>query len=473
MIKKLLLLAVLLLSFSSTSLCAQESQEEKSYDSTARDYFLSLFDTTMMEIVVVSYNMAITHEDYAMISLESMKNNLMSAWWWDMDEFYINQLYHPYQGSMYFITGRANGLGFWESFIPNVYGTLMWEYFMEIDTPAVNDFITTSITGPFVGEMFHRTYKLLDKNFMPLAILISPFDALCELINGKSAPQPDVSFYELNVSTGYSFLSSNLYLQNNPLYNYSAYPNSTYDYKAYNNSSNFNGTLNFNYGKRFGHDTKEPFDVFSFQAKTIDSTSLYYYSFLTDGFIWSKALNISGDATFSLLYNFDYVMSCNINYSNSSIGCGFDYRPYLSQDESSSFSFGTSWSLSINGASEFFHLHNTYIRGDSEHNKQRLYSLGFGLNEKSYLKYDDPLIGTFYVNHFFSLFYNPKFTVSTLGSTGWDLICYLEAGYEHKIYKNIYLGISDLFYYKKGFYNTAENVTHSMNFINLYVGYRF
>ena len=39
----------------------------------------------------------------------SIKRNLTHRWWWDTDDFASNQFGHPYQGSLYFNAGRANG----------------------------------------------------------------------------------------------------------------------------------------------------------------------------------------------------------------------------------------------------------------------------------------------------------------------------------------------------------------------------
>ena len=73
-----------------------------------------------MHIGLNFYNRVIDGTPYGQISLDSMYNNLTTAWVWDNDEFYINQLLHPYQGSMYFIAGRSNGLNFWQSMIPTM-----------------------------------------------------------------------------------------------------------------------------------------------------------------------------------------------------------------------------------------------------------------------------------------------------------------------------------------------------------------
>lgn len=41
--------------------------------------------------------------------------NMQQGWVWDLDDLTVNQIGHPYQGSNYFNTGRANGLNFYES----------------------------------------------------------------------------------------------------------------------------------------------------------------------------------------------------------------------------------------------------------------------------------------------------------------------------------------------------------------------
>ena len=53
------------------------------------------------------------------------------GWVWDLDDFLVNQIGHPYQGSNYYNTGRANGLSFWESAGVTAFGSGTWEYFGE------------------------------------------------------------------------------------------------------------------------------------------------------------------------------------------------------------------------------------------------------------------------------------------------------------------------------------------------------
>jgi hypothetical protein len=87
--------------------------------------------------------------------------NLEQGWEWDLDDFMVNQLGHPYQGSNYFNAGRANGLGFWTSAAVAAVGSGTWEYFGETNRPSLNDLINTTLGGVALGEMFHRTAWLI------------------------------------------------------------------------------------------------------------------------------------------------------------------------------------------------------------------------------------------------------------------------------------------------------------------------
>lgn len=87
--------------------------------------------------------------------------NLESGWVWDLDQFLVNQIGHPYQGAQYFSAGRANGLGFYESAAVAAFGSGTWEYFGETNHPSLNDFINTIMGGVALGEMLHRTAWLV------------------------------------------------------------------------------------------------------------------------------------------------------------------------------------------------------------------------------------------------------------------------------------------------------------------------
>ena len=87
--------------------------------------------------------------------------NVKQGWEWDLDDFMVNQIGHPYQGNNYFTAGRGNGLTFWESAGVTAFGSGTWEYFGETNQASLNDFINTTLGGIALGEMLHRTAWLV------------------------------------------------------------------------------------------------------------------------------------------------------------------------------------------------------------------------------------------------------------------------------------------------------------------------
>lgn len=124
-------------------------------------------------------------------NLSSIRHNLRSGWRTDTDPFTVNQLGHPYQGSMYYGFARSAGLDFWESMGYTVAGSAMWEIAGETTPPSFNDQITTGFGGAFLGEALYRMSNLvLDQTTMSgfwrevLAAAVSPPTGLNRLAFG-------------------------------------------------------------------------------------------------------------------------------------------------------------------------------------------------------------------------------------------------------------------------------------------------
>ena len=115
----------------------------------------ALLQTTLINVVYESANL-IRGQVTARITPETWWANMSNGWVWDLDDFMVNQLGHPYQGNNYFTSGRANGMSFYESAALAAFGSGTWEYFGETNFPSVNDFINTTLGGIALGEMFHR-----------------------------------------------------------------------------------------------------------------------------------------------------------------------------------------------------------------------------------------------------------------------------------------------------------------------------
>lgn len=102
--------------------------------------------------------------EWSRIGPRSWLDNLKFPWQWDNNKFDNNQFAHPYHGSLYFNSARANGYDFWESAPWAFGGSVMWELFGEVWAPAPNDLANTTLGGITLGEMLFRFSSLVLKN---------------------------------------------------------------------------------------------------------------------------------------------------------------------------------------------------------------------------------------------------------------------------------------------------------------------
>jgi hypothetical protein len=91
----------------------------------------------------------------------SIWKNLSSAPVYDKDPFSVNQLGHPYQGSIYYGLARSAGLEYWQALLYTLAGSFVWETYGETTPPSINDHVATGIGGTFVGEALFRMASLL------------------------------------------------------------------------------------------------------------------------------------------------------------------------------------------------------------------------------------------------------------------------------------------------------------------------
>ena len=82
-------------------------------------------------------------------------------WGYDKDTFDVNQILHPYQGSIYHGLARSAGLNFWESLGYTFLGSLLWETAGETTHPSTNDQVASGMAGSLFGEVLFRMASLL------------------------------------------------------------------------------------------------------------------------------------------------------------------------------------------------------------------------------------------------------------------------------------------------------------------------
>lgn len=214
-----------------------------------------------INVGVQCFDQFVMNEDFAKISLHSIKHNIQNGFVWDNDQFSTNLFAHPYHGGLYFNAARSNGMTFWESIPYSFCGSLMWETTCEIEPPAINDLMATTIGGVCIGEVTHRISNLVydDRQrgfgrFLRefLGAIVCPIKELNRIISGD-AWRVRGKYYkyhdydklpiDFSVSTGYRYLADN-----NSLFRGEGDP---YVH------------LSLIYGDPFKADTNKPYDFFT------------------------------------------------------------------------------------------------------------------------------------------------------------------------------------------------------------------
>jgi Domain of unknown function (DUF3943) len=125
-----------------------------------KDYLAPAWQILGFQVLLNRFDNAFLGPGYG-VSFNSIGKNLHSSWVKDRDPFEVNQIGHPYQGSIYYGLARANGLNFWESMGYAFAGSAVWEIAGETTRPSRNDQITTSFGGSFLGEALYRMANLV------------------------------------------------------------------------------------------------------------------------------------------------------------------------------------------------------------------------------------------------------------------------------------------------------------------------
>jgi hypothetical protein len=142
-----------------------------------------------------NYNRLSGTKEWANVTPESVRTNLTSRWVLDDNEYYVNQLGHPYQGSFSFGAARSAGLGFWASTAYPFAFSALWELAGETERPALNDQITTTVGGIVLGEVLYRASDWIRGDGRSLwrqavATLLSPVSTLNRTVVAGGDPEP-------------------------------------------------------------------------------------------------------------------------------------------------------------------------------------------------------------------------------------------------------------------------------------------
>ncbi len=218
-------------------------------------------------------------------SFSSIRRNLGREWVVDRDDFTVNQIGHPYQGSMYHGFARASGLNYWESSAYTFVGSVLWEIGGETTPPSENDQIASGIGGSFLGEALFRMSNLWleqkrGSRFWReiAAAAISPpvgFNRLAfgERFDGIFSSR-DAEYYS-RVQIGVNSATQDL-------------PGTAREAKRHEGVVDF--ALDYGLPGKSGYTYKRPFDYFTFQGSV--SSAIGLESVLTRGLLFGTDYRI-------------------------------------------------------------------------------------------------------------------------------------------------------------------------------------
>ena len=109
--------------------------------------WLPLLESVGLNLALGAFNAYVMDSEFAKISFKSVEHNFERGWSTDADELTTNMFAHPFHGSIYYNLARSSGYNYWTSLGVAAFGSWQWEFFMEIEPPALNDWVMTSYGG--------------------------------------------------------------------------------------------------------------------------------------------------------------------------------------------------------------------------------------------------------------------------------------------------------------------------------------
>ncbi len=259
-------------------------------------------------------------------NVTSTRNNLHGGWVNDNDPYKINQIGHPYQGSMYHGFARSAGLSYWESAGYTFAGSALWETAGERTPPSQNDQIASGIAGSFFGEALFRMASLVLEQgggMTPAwrewaATAISPTLGFNRRLMGYD------TVFSSNGAPYYSRLAigASGETQSNPGAATRLRP------------TEILADFSLDYGMPGlpGYDYSRPFDYFTFQA-TASSANLVE-NLMTRGLLYGKAYEAPSDTRgiVGLYGSYDYIAPQTYRISSTALSLGTTAQTSLRKD---------------------------------------------------------------------------------------------------------------------------------------------
>jgi len=222
------------------------------------NFSLAAGEIALVEFLPWAYDRYVAKDDFAYISIQTVKENFRNGFGYDRDDFNTNQAAHPFHGSLFFNAARSNGYGYWESGAFTLAGSFLWECCMENTQPSINDIVNTTFGGMSRGEMAHRLGVMVRDNQASgftrfwrelTGAIVDPMGGFTRLVSGEMFqpfPNPDERFpsrFSVVADLGYRHIGGGAPDPDGGI-----------------------GSLSVLYGDAFAGEIRKPFDTFWLEA---------------------------------------------------------------------------------------------------------------------------------------------------------------------------------------------------------------
>ena len=450
------------------SLTALEPTVQRESRSSLFSNALGLTEVVISNNILWFFNRYVNEADYGMISFNSVVENISHSWVWDQDEFSVNHIGHPFQGSVYYGAGRSSGNSFYESAMMTLFGSISWELILETERPSINDLLVTTTGGIAFGEMLFRLSNILvegNNGKNPLnsgvAAVISPYGIINRYITPDATPRTTPVSGLFSTDVGYGTIDINRIPKPDPILETSGIT--------------FFNTLFLDYGNLFSPYLSAPYDWFS--LKLTGGSQLreeIYLSLTSEGYLkgWSLyGKNEMSRHKLGFFLNYDFIYNKIINLGSNALGPGWIWEKQLPGEWS--FQSRVFLNYVVLGASDLIFLKYKDLEEDPPEYERRNYSLTYGLNAKVewQLAYKD----RFYINsrYQFYNFYIIDTSVPEEGSDGIEIIGAAEMGVRYYLINRWFIGVKGTLYHKESYYGQYSDLDEQLLDFSLSTGFSF
>lgn len=398
--------------------------------------------------------------EFAKIGFSTIAHNHEIGWTTDGDSFLTNMFAHPFHGSIYYNLARSSGYNYWSSLGVAAIGSWQWEFFMENEPPAFNDWIMTSYGGSMIGEMFYRFSNLIidesatgsERFWRELgAGIFNPGRLFNRLIYGRTARITNEKLYEKEPFLGELAFGMNNVAEGTSLED---------------GSKNAMFTMDIAYGRLFSKKKLKPFDFFRFNAAfnfggKEDSLKQPVIGQIR---IWNTLhgrTSKAGDGRFlwGIFGHYDFLENNVYNIGGVSVGLGAGYSS--ARGKSVQFVGVAHGSLLLMGGANSVYAEGYEI---SFLDSARTYNMGPGASAKfeTYLRWRWGSL---------SLGYSFWWIHTWDGAPGDEFIGMLQPKLRVQVFDRWFVGLEYLLYHRNGRYDQHPDVDLRNNEQRLFIGY--